>query len=164
MQISRFLKEFCDFETYETPAFRHPFIEGNMSELQKIGLLGELTDLDIYVDNSFNSPDEPEINPVSCSLEDQIKQVRDKYFPKEKEEEVHSPFTPVAVMATVLENHSDLLNNTKKPVKKASGQILSEVEQLNVDVPMNRDKFRNFFMNGLQEYMKSDDFDPSQND
>lgn len=40
IQISRFLKEFSDFETYETPAFRHPLIEGNMVELQTIGLLG----------------------------------------------------------------------------------------------------------------------------
>jgi len=53
VQISRFLKEFCDFETYETPNFRHPFIEGNQCELQKIGLLKELSDLEIYVDNSF---------------------------------------------------------------------------------------------------------------
>ena len=42
VQISKFLKEFCDFETYDTPAFRHPHIEGNMLELRKIGLLGEL--------------------------------------------------------------------------------------------------------------------------
>jgi hypothetical protein len=53
VQISRFLKEFCDFETYDTPAFRHPYIEGNMLELRKIGLLNELSDLDIYVDNSY---------------------------------------------------------------------------------------------------------------
>jgi hypothetical protein len=28
-QISRFLKEFSDFETYYTPEFRHPKIIGN---------------------------------------------------------------------------------------------------------------------------------------
>lgn len=67
MQISRFLKEFCDFETYETPAFRHPLIEGNMAELQKIGLLGEFTELEIYVDNSFNQAEDPEAI-ANCSF------------------------------------------------------------------------------------------------
>ena len=42
VQISRFLKEFCDFETYFTPNFRHPPIEGSMIEMDKIGLLKEL--------------------------------------------------------------------------------------------------------------------------
>ena len=30
-QISRFLKEFADFETYYTPEFRHPKIIGNLN-------------------------------------------------------------------------------------------------------------------------------------
>lgn len=83
VQISRFLKEFCDFETYETPAFRHPLIEGNMTELQKIGLLGEFTELEIYVDNSFNQAEDPEAIE-SCSFEEQIQQIRQQYFPKDK--------------------------------------------------------------------------------
>jgi hypothetical protein len=39
-QISRFLKEFSDFETYYTPQFRHPKIVGNNTELGDIGILG----------------------------------------------------------------------------------------------------------------------------
>lgn len=39
-QISRFLKEFADFETYYTPCFRHPKIIGNGSEMEDIGILG----------------------------------------------------------------------------------------------------------------------------
>jgi hypothetical protein len=53
-----------------------------MVELQKIGLLGEFTELKIYVNNSFNNVEEPESIP-DCSLEEQIKQVREQYFPKD---------------------------------------------------------------------------------
>lgn len=44
-QISRFLKEFSDFQTYYTPEFRHPCIVGNKKELEDIGILGELKNL-----------------------------------------------------------------------------------------------------------------------
>lgn len=44
-QISRFLKEFSDFETYYTPEFRHPKIIGNTNELSDIGILGEFKNL-----------------------------------------------------------------------------------------------------------------------
>lgn len=39
-QISRFLREFSDFETYYTPDFRHPKLIGNKKELEDIGILG----------------------------------------------------------------------------------------------------------------------------
>lgn len=39
-QISRFLREFSDFETYYTPEFRHPQLIGNRKELEDIGILG----------------------------------------------------------------------------------------------------------------------------
>lgn len=35
LQISRFLKEFSDFETKNTPKFRHPFIRGKIIEKKK---------------------------------------------------------------------------------------------------------------------------------
>lgn len=35
LQISRFLKEFSDFETKNTPKFRHPFIRGKIVEKKK---------------------------------------------------------------------------------------------------------------------------------
>lgn len=77
MQISRFLKEFCDFETYDTPKFRHPIIEGNMFELHKIGLLKEFTELDIYVDNSFADNEGNDKNKIrDADLGTQIKLIR----------------------------------------------------------------------------------------
>jgi hypothetical protein len=44
-QISRFFKEFADFESYYTPKFRHPKIVGNNNELEDIGILNELKNL-----------------------------------------------------------------------------------------------------------------------
>lgn len=44
-QISRFLREFSDFETYYTPEFRHPKLIGNKKELEDIGILGEFRNL-----------------------------------------------------------------------------------------------------------------------
>ena len=39
-----------DFETYHTPKFRHPPVEGLAEELDDIGLLRELLGLEMYAD------------------------------------------------------------------------------------------------------------------
>lgn len=49
MQVSRFLKDFSDFETKNTPDFRHPPIKGGL-ELEQIGLKGELNKLQMTMD------------------------------------------------------------------------------------------------------------------
>ena len=133
VQISKFLKEFCDFETYDTPAFRHPHIEGNMLELRKIGLLGELANLDIYFDNSFNPPES--IEEPELTVPEQIKQLVERYFPKEAEKSAEAAMGLVKAV-------EDIPAHNKPKKKSQSPKILSEIEQLNVDVPMNRDKFR----------------------
>lgn len=49
---------------------------------------------------------------------------------------------------------------SKKKIKKKANsnvKILSDIEQLNVDVPMNREKFRNHYLKLLQEFMKKDE-------
>ena len=33
-------------------------------------------------------------------------------------------------------------------------KILSDIEQLNVDVPMNRDKFRTYYIQTLSQYLE----------
>jgi hypothetical protein len=47
------LKEFGDFETYNTPKYRHPPIKGLPEELSQIGLLQELVGLKIYADQDL---------------------------------------------------------------------------------------------------------------
>lgn len=49
---------------------------------------------------------------------------------------------------------------SKKKIKKKANeniQILTDIQQLNVDVPMNREKFRSHYLKILQEYMKKDE-------
>lgn len=58
-QISRFLKEFADFETYYTPSFRHPKIIGNDNELDDIGILGEFKNLEMCYNNGDEGPAKP---------------------------------------------------------------------------------------------------------
>jgi hypothetical protein len=51
VQISRYFKEFADFETYYTPDIRHPPIKGGYDELDDIGLLTELLKLRLFYDS-----------------------------------------------------------------------------------------------------------------
>ncbi len=46
VQISKFLKEFSDFE--KCPNFRHPLIKGPEKMLSNIGLLNEIKELGLY--------------------------------------------------------------------------------------------------------------------
>ncbi|CAD8126406.1 unnamed protein product [Paramecium sonneborni] len=61
LQISRFLKEFGDFETRNTPVFRHPPIIGVLSDLYDIGLLYEILKLDLFYDKA---PELKEFDPA----------------------------------------------------------------------------------------------------
>ena len=46
---------------------------------------------------------------------------------------------------------SDQINNQGKILRKSDNiKILSDIEQLNVDVPMNRNKFRNYYLKNLK--------------
>ena len=47
LEIARFLREYADFETIDTPAFRHPPVMGG-AEILKVGLLPELIDLKMH--------------------------------------------------------------------------------------------------------------------
>jgi hypothetical protein len=55
------LKEFGDFETRNTPIFRHPPIIGVLSDLYDIGLLHEILKLDLYFDKA---PELKSFDPV----------------------------------------------------------------------------------------------------
>jgi hypothetical protein len=61
------LKEFSDFETYETPAFRHPPVMGSKEELNSIGLLKELEGL-----NMFYDPAESDNNKIQDQIHQEI--------------------------------------------------------------------------------------------
>lgn len=57
LQVSRFLKEFSDFETNFTPEFRHPPIKGGR-ELKEIGLRHEIKKMALYQSENWEEEDE----------------------------------------------------------------------------------------------------------
>lgn len=63
LQVSRFLKEFADFETDKTPQFKHPPISG-FSELSHIGLEKEIMKVGMY-----KKPDNKRNHSILTSLE-----------------------------------------------------------------------------------------------
>lgn len=114
-----------------------------MIQLRKIGLLTQLSNLDIYVDNSFNPPENNE--STQLSLPQQIQELKERYFPKdiiEKTEEV------IKGMDKAVGESDGALSKHKR--KNEAPKILSEIEQLNVDVPMNRNKFRQFYLKNIR--------------
>lgn len=65
VQISRFFREFSDFETYYTPEFRHPPIKGTIEELLDIGLLQEIYNLKI-----FSSKEGDDVSNIKAKCDD----------------------------------------------------------------------------------------------
>lgn len=63
LQVSRFLKEFSDFETESTPLFRHPPIMGS-KELEDIGLMVEIKAV-----NMFTYPDLRKTHAILSNIE-----------------------------------------------------------------------------------------------
>mmetsp|Transcript_37966 Transcript_37966/g.33999 ORF Transcript_37966/g.33999 Transcript_37966/m.33999 type:complete len:147 (+) Transcript_37966:217-657(+) len=57
LQVSRFLKEFSDFETNFTPEFRHPPIKGGQ-ELKEIGLRYEIRKMGVYMNENWEKGDD----------------------------------------------------------------------------------------------------------
>lgn len=68
LQISRFLKEFSDFETNFTPEFRHPPIRGGQ-ELKEIGLRHEIKKMGIYMNENWEKEDDEEDEKEELELE-----------------------------------------------------------------------------------------------
>ena len=100
------------------------------------------------MDSSCNKEEKVVSHP---SLTEQIKELRIKYFPVDATEKKEPPGTQVQ------ETEKNFTKNYPKEEKKPSlviNPILSEIEQLNVDVPKNREKFRAFYLNLLKDYME----------
>lgn len=53
---------------------------------------------------------------------------------------------------------------TKARTKNNQLQSPSEIQLINVDVPKSRDKFREHYLKILQEFMKNDEYDQSNNE
>ncbi|CAD8176209.1 unnamed protein product [Paramecium pentaurelia] len=141
VQVSRFLKEFCDFETYYTPSFRHPPIQGIEDELDDIGLLNELYRMNLcYIidanpikignnDENYKSPQE--------RINEKIEKLKSKQVLQKDQKQTKKPGKEEDIKKT--QPTISLLEKKKKP------QILTKLEKLNVDIPYNREQVKKFF-------------------
>ena len=80
--------------------------------------------------------------------------MKQRYFPKDID---------TCLLNKQLDKTWNEADNDLRRKKGDFPKILSEIEQLNVDVPMNRNKFRQFYLKNIMELMKDDDDIPWQN-
>lgn len=168
VQTSRFLKEFSDFETYFTPQFRHPPIEGNFDELNDVGLLREIIDLKIFSskecdDKQLQERLEKIQNKGTCEKikekMDSKKEVMIKTKRKDPEEIKQS--LKKKRDAQKQQDNDQNAEKSKAQQQKMKTQtlpkiqdkknerlirILKDYEAINVDIPVNRQKFRNEYI------------------
>jgi hypothetical protein len=78
IQVSRFLKDFSDFETKYTPDFRHPAISGG-PELEQIGLKEELRKLEMTFDEQLEKKALNEFEALNVDIPSNKEVVRNHY-------------------------------------------------------------------------------------
>ncbi|EAS04845.2 Sm protein (macronuclear) [Tetrahymena thermophila SB210] len=155
VQISRFLKEFSDFETYFTPEFRHPPVKGTYEELDDIGLLRELLGLQIFTPTEAEEGDKPiDLDKFQRTPEEKIADKKERMKHKNKKESTLKKKSDQDDPYGETQKSSNNQQIQKKEKKPKKFMILSKIEALNVDIPSSREQFRKFYENQIKEIMK----------
>ena len=177
IQICRFFKELSDFESELTPEFRHPFIKGKIvqdcSNLKKRGNFGNRT---CFGENDDFGEYEP--------TEGSFRKIRVDFSPKSDfvtKSDFFSEYYntyPLIFQDDEMETNLMILkkNGIKKPIIdyldeigileelkniKILGEknlILKKHESINIDIPLNKKKFEEFFLEILKEKNKFRNF------
>jgi len=162
LQVSRFLKEFSDFETNFTPQFRHPPIRGG-TELKEIGLRREIKKLGMYQPEEWEPEDEEidELEELEHKLAIEFPDYNDTMI-KEMAKQIHSTTIISHKQNEQKKEAQDQESKAAEENEKRGGKLkslmnagkdkkshelflLNPIEALNVDIPDNRDKFRAYF-------------------
>jgi hypothetical protein len=109
LQVSRFLKEFSDFETNFTPEFRHPPIVGG-GELVDIGLDHEIKNLNLFMEIDLKRNDNI-LNPsetLNVDIPSNREKIQEIYLEKIKKELTEENGQPEELESTE--------DNSEKPV------------------------------------------------
>lgn len=173
VQTSRFLKEFSDFETYFTPQFRHPLINGTFEELNDIGLMREIWVLQIFNSKTLSSKDiQEKLEKVpNQSTSERIKERVEKkkmqasrpanFLSELNSSRQINPNEQLSYSVNLKETKSRKLGRinkvTSEPHLKLTGLqdkqpdsnlnlILNEFEQINIELPANRQRFRQYYI------------------
>jgi hypothetical protein len=126
VQVSRFLKEFADFETYNTLSYRHPNIRGNTRELAEIRIFDELKALHIC--------DEEEQETAIEDVETRVKKLTELLRQGKKVPDL---------------KNTGALRRYRRP------EATSFIES-NIEIRSNRDKFREHYVLQIKEMMRDD--------
>ena len=148
-----------DFETYFTPAFRHPPITGYFDELYEIGLLSELWNLQIFSCKDLEKTEIQnkleELTKVSKNKNQQqkLREMLDKL--KNRKAEQSELNKTLIKDNSILPGLRSLKWDAKKQIVKKY-DILTTEEKLNVDVPANRQKFREWYIKVIEEIINQE--------
>jgi len=167
LQISRFLKEFSDFETELTPVFRHPPIKGG-KEMKEIGLRREIKKMGMFLAENWEDEDDKidDVEEIEHELskefpdysENMVKELAAQiYESTQKRKEEYASKTQRVATESSYESPSKNDKAKKKTTKKKLPAILNEIESLNVDIPENREKFKEYFTNLELQKSKEDE-------
>ena len=168
LQISRFLKEFSDFETRNTPKFRHPYIKGKIVDIKRVKEEPEDSTLKEYSNydkikskrEAKKLEEKDQTYDVLCFLKTNSKEAREFILEKEKRypSAKDLPFENSDDVLEEVEKNKE--NNKRKGVmsylddiglereitymKMTKGLVrepLVDHEKCNVDVPSGRVNF-----------------------
>jgi hypothetical protein len=160
LQISRFLKEFTDFETKGTPVFRHPFIRGKVTQYRATNpLKGDHDDCDPPTTQAGL----PGKNKILAHIESKVEKQRGKNGAKKlpfQDDDVEVSDCDDECSTELKDSNKlnyltdiGLLNELKKMsmTELTSKAVLEGHEKFNVDVPSGKSKFLDHFHDLINE-------------
>ena len=130
-QISRFLREFSDFETYYTPEFRHPQLIGNNKELEDIGILGQFRNLALCEEDD---PQEVTSEPV---YEEPNEGNAENEEEKKLKKKLQEMYNKIEQGKHIRKPNNIEVDSTKVPKPRVKKVKQTRIQQLNVEVKSN---------------------------
>lgn len=149
LQISRFLKEFSDFETEATPQFRHPNIRGKVVFRTKKDTNQSQQDTKIdpnqySITNFLQLDGEPSMLDQRAALPFK-EDIADEYEQAEVQQQVPDPKKLSYLEDIGLEQEIKNMDMTSEK------DVIKGHEKFNVDIPSGKDKFLQFFLDWLKQ-------------
>lgn len=152
LQISRFLKEFSDFETENTPFFRHPPITG-YTELNDIGLLEEIREVDM-----FKKPDLKRTHSVLSNLEgvNIAKEASHEEFRQHFIEKMKEKMASEQMFGTEMADQVQKFESKENPQLLSLNYINNLPEEKKVTIERHNDSVDSLSISQASDYDNSD--------
>jgi hypothetical protein len=150
IQISRFLKEFSDFETRVTPEFKHPPIKGG-KELTEIGIRKEIKKMTMFIPEEWGEEDEEldEMEDLQFEIMGDLKGSALMGEAKDIVKEIHSTLKVKKPLKTkgMTESATFLTGMIPNSPTKALSQSVATLPKKQLLVPIQREEPKNHSKN-----------------